>query len=126
MNPATVMTDEQQIAIAKACGWTKIDRYIGQEKTPEGLLKGLKPKRKAGKKEKLPDYLNDLNAMHEAEKALKKSPLLWGQYCNTLGLLCGGARDDDGGIFVSHKEAIDATASQRAEALLRTLNLWKS
>lgn len=65
-----------------------------------------------------PDYLNDLNAMHEAEKRLVKedAPEMLGNYhahliqvmdCKT----CSWRR-------------IHATAAQRAEAFLRTLDLW--
>ena len=59
----------------------------------------------------IPDYLNDLNAMHEAEKALVEHP---GLYWFALAKVVGG----------SLKDVACATASQRAEAFLRTLNLW--
>ena len=73
---AEIMTDEQmRIAIAEACGWTKIDRYIGQEKMSEGLLKGQNPKYKKGKKEELPNYPLDLNACAEFEKTLTDKEL---------------------------------------------------
>jgi hypothetical protein len=58
----------------------------------------------------VPDYLNDLNAMHEAEKTLTK--------IQARTYACRKLR---GGIF----DAVHATASQRAEAYLKTLNLWK-
>lgn len=123
MNP-----EKQRIKIAKACGWKEVNSPNPQFRrllNDYGKVVGsTEPTRMHDLwLWAIPDYLNDLNAMHEAEKVLKKSPLPWGQYCNTLGLLCGGAREDDGGIFVSHKEAIDATAAQRAEAFLKTLNL---
>jgi len=55
-----------------------------------------------------PDYLNDLNAMHGAEKMLE----------------CGEAYETE--LIRSCKDAPiwHATATQRAEAFLRTLNLW--
>jgi hypothetical protein len=62
-----------------------------------------------------PDYLNDLNAMHEAEKMLP-SPSHWISYSSFLEPLC----QDSVGFF------IHATAAQRAEAFLRTLNLWEN
>ena len=52
----------------------------------------------------MPDYLNDLNAMHEAEKVLNDHQ--WDDYICQLG------------------HAMGATAAQRAEAFLKTLNLW--
>jgi hypothetical protein len=51
------MTPEaQQIVIAKACGWRKDKRGLGW----------LTP---SGEYSELPDYLNDLNAMHTALKS---------------------------------------------------------
>jgi hypothetical protein len=106
---------EQRIKIAEACGWELVDYY------PRGILKKpifkwRAPNEKA-KKElphylDIPDYLNDLNAMHEAEKVLDKLPLRegWNLYIDSLRKLENG---------------YTATASQRAEAFLRTLNLWE-
>ena len=58
----------------------------------------------------LPDYLNDLNAMHEAEKTLHTDGGLWGAYCGYLV--------KDGSWF----NTVHATASQRAEAFLKAIN----
>ncbi len=66
----------------------------------------------------IPDYLHDLNAMHEAEKIIRSKPNKRnGQvyaylYESELSSLTGG-------------ESIYATAAQRAEAFLKTINLWK-
>lgn len=131
--------DAQRIAIAEACGWFDIKRsegfpphLIGQHpnlQVPEGCCLYRRP---------IPDYLNDLNAMHEAEKVLvgwlgpygcerltpdayhhyelmlyrvfRKMPkdayVHWSDLGGERGLLC-------------------STAAQRAEAFLKTLNLWK-
>jgi len=59
----------------------------------------------------IPDYLNDLNAMHEAEKSLTEEQLEL--YTYWLSHSCGL------GTYTR------ATAAQRAEAFLRTLNLWE-
>jgi hypothetical protein len=62
--------------------------------------------------EKIKDYCGDLNAIHEAEKILSKiHKQTMTHYLDKL--LCG-------------KQAFlwEATAAQRAEAFLRTLNLW--
>ena len=56
-----------------------------------------------------PDYLNDLNAMHEAQRRL--SDAQWDNDCDLLG----------GSLLI----CAHATATQRAEAFLKTLNLWK-
>lgn len=63
---------------------------------------------------KIPDYLGDLNAMHKAEKCLyTKHPDLWSDYIVAVEMITGSL------------SALHATAPQRAEAFLRTLNLWK-
>lgn len=67
----------------------------------------------------LPDYPSDLNAMHEAEKEFWNedkgdSSSLVGNYLAHLTKMKNGVP-----WLVFH-----ATAAQRAEAFLRTLNLW--
>lgn len=85
------MTPEQQrIKIAEACGWKPDKRGLGWL-SPHGYYA---PE---------PDYLNDLNAMREAEKVLTDEQLE--EYFTRI-----------------HK---NFSASQRAEAFLRTFNLWK-
>lgn len=63
----------------------------------------------------LPDYLNDLNAMHEAERIFLTNQL-GPAYQNWLNRL--NAEDMEFGVY-------HVTAAQRAEALLRTLNKWE-
>jgi hypothetical protein len=96
------MTPEQQrIAIAEACGW-KVhpkDRFIV---IPPNAPHSVQPLHT------LPDYLNDLNAMHEAECMLECAEL----YEEWLISIC------------KNTPIWNATAAQRAEAFLRTLNLW--
>jgi hypothetical protein len=60
-----------------------------------------------------PDYLKDLNAMHEAEKTLG-DPQLFIEYEDQLSTVMNHVG------WCWH-----ATAAQRGEAFLRTLNLWK-
>jgi hypothetical protein len=101
------MTPEaQRIAIAKACGWHRCESKepCWHHKSSGGSGYNLPP-----------DYLNDLNAMHEAEKGL--TLLQFWKYADSLRGLC-----DARGL--GRDEYIAATASQRAEAFLRTLNLW--
>lgn len=94
------MTPEaQRIAIAKACG--RVQRPDGFW-FPKGANYGSQG---------IPDYLNDLNAMHEATQSLTKDQLRW--YRNLLIEMTG--------TF----EAIDATAAERAEAFLRTIGKWE-
>ena len=58
----------------------------------------------------LPDYLNDLNAMHEAEKTIPCYE--WINYNNAL------LSDLDGPAYL-------VPARKRAEAFLKTFNLWE-
>jgi hypothetical protein len=107
------MTDlDQQIAIATVCGWTEIEPCT----CFDWRVRGFEPISGAHKKH-LPDYLNDLNAMHEAEKmlfTLEDDP----RYQTRVELK---------GLTSLNPlaQAWHATARQKAEAFLKTLNLWK-
>jgi hypothetical protein len=105
------MTKEQiNIAIAEACGW----KYVNNEThAPDGYFwrsKGLK----------IPDYCNDLNAMHEAVLSIlnvASSQLNW-DYCRILGEVTGSGEHVTTAL-------VHSTAAQRAEAFLRTINKWE-
>jgi hypothetical protein len=93
--------EQQRIAIAEACGWTcnqfglwGIDFADGVSGSP-------------------PDYLNDLNAMHEAMKTLSLKMGI--EFCNHL---------NDMGIL-GDWDMLTATAAQRAEAFLKTIEKWE-
>ena len=93
------MTNEQiNIAIAEACGIISKDQWGSLYRTLHGLFRNC------------PDYCNDLNAMHEAEKMLNKEQ--WVAYGRELSRL---------NVF----PMVHATAAQRAEAFLRTLGKWE-
>ncbi len=68
-----------------------------------------------------PDFCNDLNAMHEAivSSELNTDNALGFKYLETLTEVVGGKPD------YQCMALIQATAAQRAEAFLKTLNLWK-
>ena len=117
------MTPEQKrISIAEACGWRGIS---------EQFLVGYAPWRPEPYSDRvnacpiadldsipldpLSDYLNDLNAMHEAEKVL--TPLQWFDYSALLTKIVG-PKDQE--YYLN----IHATAAQRAEAFGKTLDLW--
>jgi hypothetical protein len=107
MNPL-----EKNTAIALALGYTYDDRvmlYDGEEikfrlwRTPSGG--GME---RSGP----PNYSGDLNAMHEAEETLiKDDPHAYGCYSSNL--------------YEDYENFIHLTAAQRAEAFLKTLNLWQ-
>jgi hypothetical protein len=74
------------------------------------------------------DPLNDLNAMHEAEKVLtpEKEERYVGMLQNVMGIEVfeEGSRWESSHLS-SSDSVYRATASQRAEAFLKTLGLWK-
>ncbi len=116
---------EQKIAIAEACGWKKEGRFKDRERWISPDFKKVCTVWKDGQLggELFPDYLNDLNAMHEAEKVFSPQRCVAGVYSSAnweryYATLCRNAERD--GTSVAH-----ATAPQRAEAFLRTLGLWK-
>ncbi len=109
------MTPEaQRIAIAEACGWTD----IFHNSFPRGWL-GHRPNEDRDNY-LIPDYPNDLNAMHEAEDNLlgmNKAEFAV-KLCRIVG------RDWPNGIAGGSFAHVNATAAQRAEAFLRTLGKW--
>lgn len=122
------MTPEQQrIAIAEWCGWTDII-FRGilrpHEKDYAGHHPNLTPPGSSGRWQgTLPDYLNDLNAMHEAEKTI-----IDGEHeCVWIGKLSEvtGANIHSNPTLWAIRLA-HATATQRAEALLRTIGKWEN
>ena len=120
----------QRIAIAKACGWEK---EYAQVPVWDSELHKYERKttavwRSGGRCvvfEHLPDYLNDLNAMHEAVKVLDAN-----QRLDFACHLTEPVRDRIYEVMPRDLHytvcfpAINATAAQRAEAFLRTLKLW--
>lgn len=122
--------EKQRIAIATACGWHSI--WIcrnGDNQWPCGFPSHVeKPSHGTHNWWTVPDYLNDLNAMHEAEKVLTSSQEMgWSGYWETLAEVteCGGVSGREGGDPSWFYSAMaHATAAQRAEAFLKTLNLW--
>lgn len=107
MSPA-----KQRIAIAEACGWIVPEGCTNHRTTPTGELIFFNPHTQD---DPLPDYLNDLNAMHEAEKVLMQAQD-YDYRTETLPKVCG----DSSGLI-----ALTATAAQRAEAFLRTIGKWE-
>jgi hypothetical protein len=137
------MTPEaQRVAIAEACGWKHIrelgdpmkNRWVCFTDCPNGYppesftsetMVGLHPSNCEGARlSKLPDYLNDLNAMAEAEHRLEYQADAW---CGEEG--CGSAPE----AYMNHIQDIvgnddwmfmGASAAQRAEAFLKTIDKW--
>lgn len=126
---------KQRIAVAKACEWKPL--YIGEEDPDTAIwfnFKGGRARKLLGRtitdqiRKGLPDYLNDLNAMHEAEKIVLTDKYRY-DYNKWLDFVVGATPVTDsagvGPYVYSCTKARFVTAAQRAEAFLRTLNLWE-
>ena len=104
------MTNEEiRIKVAEACGWTEIVHHKLHAGN-EGLLGTHIAADGVRDRDWVPDYLNDLNAMHEAETSLTDEH--WDDYAAHLGLW-----DDDP---YRAAKALHATARQRCIAYLKT------
>jgi hypothetical protein len=107
MGGGKMSPEAQRIAIAEACGWEHIVFNRGWIKAGDGKTQCV-----------IPDYLNDLNAMHEAEEVMTEM-----QRCDYSNHLYDLAR--------RHQEVtekwryLSMSAAQRAEAFLRTLGKWE-
>ena len=121
MNP-----EQQRIAIAAACGWERETRKrYGGESNVAGwgfnthLPLGAIGRRFALSPLEFPDYLNDLNAMHEAESTLGDA-LYDGTWLEWLRIVVERSE----GISCNLSQLHRATAAQRAKAFLCTLGKW--
>ncbi len=120
--------EKQRIALAEWAGWRyspDADSSIKHEATMAWYRPGNSP----WQLEQLPDYLNDLNAVHKLEEKLRENSHAWAKYGEQLqeivnhypvGVVPDYHRDLRSLASVAH-----ATAAKRCEALLKTLNLWK-
>jgi hypothetical protein len=104
--------EEINIAIAEYRGWQILEPEVHKAITYHWAIEP------DSSKSILPDYCNDLNAMHDAEKTLSRGQNYhqlygFGFYVNTLTQIC----------YQQH--ILTATASQRAEAFVRTIDKWK-
>jgi hypothetical protein len=100
--------DKQRIKIAEACGWRiyKSNGIMYYER-PGGNVYNHESSLSY-----LPDYLNDLNAMHEAEKVIPHDK--GAEYARNLLKI------------VPYGDWMHTTtAAKRAEAFLKTMNLWE-
>lgn len=119
-------TTEQRTAIAEACGWKWVEngpeRRVWWSDSDSDVMQTsywLCSDGEVRNDYENFDYLNDLNAIHEAEKVLTNEQLH--TYVSILRRIV--ERDELQGRGRSYI-CIGSTA-QRAEAFLKTLNLWK-
>lgn len=114
--------NDQLIAIAEACGWKRFRWTRGQHNystwvAPDEIFPPSVGSEHFVQRLRLPDYTHDLNAMREAEKTL--TPLQRNRYSDMLRRI---AFTEEESVYW---DCAHATAAQRAEAFLKTLNLWK-
>jgi hypothetical protein len=99
--------EAQRIAIAEACGWKyrpDLNRPFYSRWQKDIYVLDAIP----------PNYPDDLNAMHEAEKQILDDPV----WVKNLHEICNSDMWGDAGV-------LHATAAQRAEAFLRTIGKWQ-
>lgn len=103
-------TERKRVAIAETSGWVR------QIDTGFSVPIWNKEELEAFGEDELPPYTTCLNAMHEAEGHLTESQRI--EYLNTLADMFpfNGLHYDHG--FIA---AIQATASQRADAFVKTI-----
>ena len=116
--------EAQRIAIAEACGWklvTDNPEYEPYWEDPKGNMVAV-----SNGVHRFPNYLNDLNAMHEAETFIRNAQDQMRYASETLIAMGFDDLIEASDLNVDYCwHAMGATAAQRAEAFLKALNLWK-
>lgn len=120
MNP-----EQQRIAIAEACGWFAREDKDGFWRAVDAsgnmtheLWMSQRNVWSAG----IPDFLHDLNAMHDAERMLTQNQMI--DYSRHIGKLVTSHLPASRAAWMDFG-LINTTATQRAEAFLRTIGKWK-
>ena len=116
--------EKQRLLIAEACGWNVYTNPQENSGHRYSAPKGTSP---FLGRHTLPDFLKDLNAMHEAEKcsAIRAVGYAFAYLPNLAVVVRRDAlphQFDDEDI---RNACVFATAAQRAEAFLKTLGLWE-
>ena len=107
--------EKQRIAIAQACKWKCFghpDQILATKNWQFAHQFVISPTGEIVSHNSIPQYLDDLNAMHEAQKMLTGEQV--DAYVTTL---CLAVQPEP----MLHA----ATAGQRAEAFLRTIGKWE-
>lgn len=127
--------ENQNTAIANACGWERIYRRAQNERGLPDYI-GLPPDAAPLTENYcvVPDYCNDLNAICAAVETLSTAQKL--VYGDILNNITSSFYDDyydgwcagHGGEYIfsgAITHVSQATAAQRAEAFLRTIGKWE-
>lgn len=112
--------DQIDTAIAEWIGWTEI-HHVEESRR----LYGMRPKSEDWKYrlEAVPQFHRCLNAMHEAEQFTWAQEWLFRE--DFVDYLARIINPIHGYRNQAAFDLLDATAAQRAEALLRTVSKWK-
>ena len=124
--------EKQDHKIAELTGWKQRlsrpeqgEMHIREERSPTEVI--LHPimcwETPSGEyRSACPNYTGDLNAMHDAEKVLRKDAWKWGTYCAELATICGRLYPGDSACRwdVEH-----ATAAHKAKAFLKVFGQWE-
>ena len=109
--------EDQMIAIGRFCGWEPCEPRVFLRFAPSHAF--MKDGAYYGGFNSLPRYTEDLNAIHDAESLLTDAQHR--RYRIQLRMVChNGSRE-----MINSRKITSATAAQRAEALLKALNLWE-
>ena len=123
--------EAQRIAIAEACGWKGPNSDEVKELTKNWVTRDtqdhfISPVGVSCGKAGLPDYLNDLNAMHEAESSMDMPfNSEYSHFLANVCVRCRGISEDMLEVGDGYEIALTATAAQRAEAFLKTIGKWQ-
>lgn len=105
--------DQQRIAIAEACGW----EYANFNYLLHGIWQNVGS---------FPNYPQDLNAIHEARKALVTTTELRVKYLNALRAIVARRcpKNKTGASLVTDYDLINAEAWEHAETLVKVSGKW--
>jgi len=109
--------EKQRIVIAEASEWTY---------EPEEVCGVIYPwlSESGDSYQELPDYLGDLNTCHEFEKTLSEEQKLKYYHYICVAVRKENGQSDHESIYAP-LHTTHATATQRAEAFLRTIGKWE-
>ncbi len=115
--------EKQRIAIAEACGYFRdFDEEPGFGSGTRKTF-GWRTRTNPRLVRVLPDYLSDLNAMHEAEKKFQSTLEKTAYFESILMILFDDPAGD--GSHIEMWGVCSAPANVRAEAFLRTIGKWE-
>lgn len=121
------MTTEEQkrVRIACACGWSYPTDPTGQALAKAYPEQMMPPNATGMHTLTIPDYFNDHNAMHEAERFIRlKDRAIYWKYGKKLDGMCSIYNSADDRTPEECIAIFEATALMRAEAFGLVLGLW--